>query len=878
MKTNPRSLFVVSSLPAALCICLAVGSIARGATLYWDGGTVDIGGNGNSASAGGTGTWNGSLLNWDTGVAPLVAWTSGNDAVFAGAAGTVTLGTNISAGNVSISNNNYTIATASGAALTLTGGVTTGGAFYHQISGAGGLVLTGSQTFDVTGGLRISTTISGSDTITKTGAGMIGLNGNSSSFTGKFVINGGRFGINADAALGAVPGSAVADSITLNGGTLVNGVVSNSGNGFDNGGTNNTLNANRGIVLGASGGTFQVGYGATTKLNIAGIISGGGSLTKTDSGSVALYGANTYSGGTFLNAGVLSVGELTGGSSNEGSNTALGSGDVNVASGAQLVLAGNNISLANNITLNGAATQDNRIGSLLGGLQDGDSANTLTGTLTLAGTGDRTISTWWSDKSLTLAGKITGTGNLAVVNTKAGNNGSLVIVSNTANDYSGTTIVSASGGGGSASTLRLGASNVIPDGAGKGIVSVEGRLELNGFTETINGLSGAGTVALGTGGLLIVGNNDATSTFTGAVNGTATASLRKIGSGTFTLAGAGDNTDFRARVEAGTLVLAKTNSATAHAVGSQGNTDYALVITGGTAQLGGTGGDQIFQNSAVSMTGGTLDLAGLSEGFDGLTGNAGVVKNSVAATTSTLTLGQNNSAGSPVFGGSIQDGAGTTALTKTGTGTQTLAGVNTYTGATNVAGGKLLINGSTSTSITTVGNTGTLGGSGAVGAVTVQNGGTLAPGNSIESLGAGNVSFETGSTYAYELDSSSPNGDLLASTGTLDIASGSILSLTELASGTLAEGSKLTLLSYFGGWTSSELFTYLGSPLADDSIISVGSNQWLFNYNDASGGSNFSPDQVGASSFVTMTVVPEPASALLGGLGLLALLRRRRSN
>jgi MYXO-CTERM domain-containing protein len=30
------------------------------------------------------------------------------------------------------------------------------------------------------------------------------------------------------------------------------------------------------------------------------------------------------------------------------------------------------------------------------------------------------------------------------------------------------------------------------------------------------------------------------------------------------------------------------------------------------------------------------------------------------------------------------------------------------------------------------------------------------------------------------------------------------------------------------------------------------------------------------SGFVTITAVPEPGAALLGGLGLLALLRRRR--
>ena len=62
-----------------------------------------------------------------------------------------------------------------------------------------------------------------------------------------------------------------------------------------------------------------------------------------------------------------------------------------------------------------------------------------------------------------------------------------LVLTNTANDYTGGTTVTAG-------TLKLGASGVIPDGAGKGNVSLSGTLELNGFSETINGLSGTGTV------------------------------------------------------------------------------------------------------------------------------------------------------------------------------------------------------------------------------------------------------------------------------------------------------------------------------------------------------------------------------------------------
>jgi hypothetical protein len=52
--------------------------------------------------------------------------------------------------------------------------------------------------------------------------------------------------VGVDTYLGAVPSSAVSDAVTLNGGTLQ----------FTD---SITLSANRGVVLGASGGTFCCG-------------------------------------------------------------------------------------------------------------------------------------------------------------------------------------------------------------------------------------------------------------------------------------------------------------------------------------------------------------------------------------------------------------------------------------------------------------------------------------------------------------------------------------------------------------------------------------------------------------------------------------------
>ena len=99
--------------------------------------------------------------------------------------------------------------------------------------------------------------------------------------------------------------------------------------------------------------------------------------------------------------------------------------------------------------------------------------------------------------------------------------------------YSGNTTLAAG-------TLKLGAVDVIPNGPGFGDLSVAGTLDLNAFSETVNGLSGSGIVdnqAAGTA-TLTVGDNDQSSTFSGVLkNTTGTLALTKMGAGSLTLSG-----------------------------------------------------------------------------------------------------------------------------------------------------------------------------------------------------------------------------------------------------------------------------------------------------------------------------------------------------
>ena len=90
-------------------------------------------------------------------------------------------------------------------------------------------------------------------------------------------------------------------------------------------------------------------------------------------------------------------------------------------------------------------------------------------------------------------------------------------------------------------------------------------------------------------------------------------------------------------------------------------------------------------------------------------------------------------------------------LTKLGIGTLVLAGTNTYSGPTLVNQGRLAINGSVTSDVSVQGG-GIVGGSGRVGSLTVNSGGTAAPGNSIGTLRVDReVRFEPGSDYRVEV-------------------------------------------------------------------------------------------------------------------------------
>ena len=285
-----------------------------------------------------------------------------------------------------------------------------------------------------------------------------------------------------------------------------------------------------------------------------------------------------------------------------------------------------------------------------------------------------------------------------------------------------------------------------------------------------------------------------------------------------------------------------------------------------------------FDANGILNTRNTFTVGGLSgsTGSINLEGNLGA---------KTLTI-DTSVLGDASFGGPITNASlSTLSLIKTGTGTQTLSGTSTYAGTTSVTGGKLLINGvhtsTTGTSTYSVTGTGsTLGGTGRIavtGTVTVGSGAILAPGASIGTLtldGVNNagavLSMATDSKFAFTL---AGNG------GTPDQ-----LDFWNYASGDLALNSNvidLTLLgAQTGGTYTVDLFRFFSdggttsTTHAFNSGLTIGTLgagidsafiDWDGSLND------------NKTIALTYTVIPEPGAAVLGGIGILLLLRRRRN-
>ncbi|HLG06011.1 MAG TPA: autotransporter-associated beta strand repeat-containing protein, partial [Gemmatimonadales bacterium] len=455
----------------------------------------------------------------------------------------------------------------------------------------------------------------------------------------------------------------------------------------------------------------------------------------------------------------------------------------------------------------------------------------------LSGATTGTIEITQPDASLTISGASTSTTGAL---TKLGP-GALVLSG--ANLYSGATTISAG-------TLGYGVANAL--GAGDVAVEDGGTYDLNGFSDTIDGLvvnSGAtgGTVTTGAGTLTLGSNVSSTG---GATNASISGNLALGGSTrTFTVTNAADGLDVSAVISgtvgltkagAGTLTLSGDNTYTGATTVNTGIVSVASLADGGTASNIGA---STTTASNLTLGGGTLQYTGPSAGTD---------RNFVLSGGTTSSLEVTGAGSTLSISGASTSTSG--ALVKRGSGTLTFSGSNLHTGSTTVTAGTLLVNGTQSSSAVSL-NGGTLGGTGTVASVTsTASGGTVAPGAGPGILNSGGVNWSSGSpVFQVELNGTTAGADYdqLIVTGTVNLTGSSFSGTvgysptagqtftivsndgSDAVTGTfagLAQGVGLAIggfnftISYTGGTGNDVVLTCTGTPViaADASVAPPG--------------------------------------------------------
>ena len=528
----------------------------------------------------------------------------------------------------------------------------------------------GFITFDTNpGGITYSGQItdSGTNGLTKIGSGVLTLS-NTNSYNAGTQINAGTISLGNANAIGA-------GAINFGGGVLKYGSI------FATDLSSRFTAIPAGVVAGIDTGGNSVTF--------ASVIAGSGGLQKLGSGTLTLAAANSYTGATWINQGVLSL----------GSAAALGSGSINFGGGtlqygdgvtadlsarfstispgsyASIDTGANSVTFATGICGSGGLT---KLGS---GTLTLSAANTYTG-VTAVNTGTLRLnnaSALRSGASLSLAGGMLDLNNNSIsvsalsgasgiIGNSGGASNTVMTFANGISTFGGT-IQDALGLAVSSGALTLSGSNTYSGGT-----TISGGTLLATKAAALPGYNSAGKMVVGDAGTLVVPAggtgqwtaNDiesvlANATFSpGSTLGISVASgsltygsniippvgLAKLGTGTLVLSGSNSYSG-TTQINAGVLSVANAN-----ALGSGG-----ISFGGGTLQYGG--------NFSTDFSGRFVAIpAGVSAGID---------------------TGANN----VIFASPIGGAGG---MAKYGSGTLVLAAANTFTGPLLLAGGVLTAN------------------------------------------------------------------------------------------------------------------------------------------------------------------------------------------
>lgn len=665
------------------------------------------------------------------------------------------------------------------------------------------------------------------------------------------------------------------------GGTTVNGGTLNladadwvTGQPWNGSGATGTITVGAGATLSTSAGVTQIKNGL--------VLNGG---TVSSRGNTYGFGNDTW--GNLVLSSDISAGNSS--SSTISSEIRLeGNRTISVGSGSNLTISG------------GIAISP--LGGSPGITKTGDGILTLSGANSYNGATNINGGTLILQNSYNSSGFVISAGSTLDLNVASGNRD----LASTTFSGAGSLIKTGSGSviwGGSSATFALGAGSMIDVregvfGGGSNAnenwtnnlsgLNVASGATFNGVEANVrvDALTGSGTITSGYPGAgyqnFTFGVNDGSGNFSGTLadSDSASANFVKEGTGTQTLSGVNSYTG-TTTINGGTLVLQGSGG---------GGTNY----TGGNININGastlriTGERYNFAGEVISFNstgGGTIDALASGAGGTVFTGDNTIATNGgaqnvlsgvrVGAQNQGLNLNGQTVTFNVASGTDEQSDLKVTGtlwnsgnVIKTGDGRLELTGEQQYVGTTTVSGGSLIINGNISTStLTTVETGATIAGSGTTGALTVNAGAFINPGNSPGILNTGD--YSQAGTLIAEINgiTAGTQHDQLNVTGSVTLSGA--LSLDTLNAGIDYVLNDVIFLILND---DSDAVAGAFSNYSEGATVgSFGGFEWIISYQ-----ADYDSNRFFNGNDVALRAVPEPSAALLGGLGALALLRRRR--
>lgn len=557
--------------------------------------------------------------------------------------------------------NNVRIIEGTGSSANITlGAVTTAINSLNQSTDGG----TSAAIIDVTG-----RTLRTNAVLVSTGAGALNIGTAPNSGTLTTATAGGDLILNNSSIADLTVDAVIADNTSASSLTKLGTgfVVLNGANTYT--GTTTVAGGTLDLYGSITGSPIVVNGSAALSQKTTGLIAGASSVSLSTTGTSILAGANTHTGGTTLNTGILTIGH----------ESALGTGTFSVNGG---IFNTDGVVTA----LNGNIPQVWNGSFIFGGAS---ALNMGTGPVTLAGNSLVNL----GSNPLTIGGVISGPFSLSLA-------GSGTLVLNGANTHSGGVIMT---GTSNSLTMVLGNANALGTGpltlnavSGIKIDSTVPNLVLANNNpinfQTDVSFLGTESIDLGTGPVTLLGNRTLTVsantlTIGGAISGSG-FNLGKSGPGTMVLNGSNTFTGSTI-INAGNLILGNVNAlGTGTLTFAGGNLDTTVVN---------------FVNPKNNAQAWNADLNFVGTNNLDL-GNGAVTMNAdrvVTVNANTVSVGG--------IGGVFS-------LTKAGAGSLVVTGASTYTGGTTINDNSGTLN---------ISGAGNLGGGTYAGAIAIGTGATL---------------------------------------------------------------------------------------------------------------------------------------------------------